>query len=70
LQFSDLAYGIIFNFKYPVSCGGLYIESISNQKLVVRELNGGTSNVAFDYFVNGVQQGYENQEVIREKTNN
>ncbi len=49
------------------NCNGLFIEDISSTKLVVRELNNGSSNVEFDYFVNGVRAGYEDFEVIQTK---
>lgn len=49
------------------NCNGLYVESVDNNQLVVKELNGGTSNVAFYYMVHGVRDGYQNFEVIRDR---
>jgi len=50
-------------------CKGLCVESVSTSKLVVKELQGGISNVSFDYLVQGVRLGYENMQVIRDKIN-
>jgi len=49
------------------NCNGLYVEQITTSKIVVRELNNGTSNVCFDFIVNGIRIGYENHEVIQSK---
>ena len=48
-------------------CKGLYVEEATPERIVVKELQGGKSNVEFDYFVQGVRKGYENKPVIREK---
>jgi hypothetical protein len=48
-------------------CNGLYVESITLRKLVVKELQGGRSNVEFDYLIQGIRKGYEDHEVIRTK---
>ena len=49
------------------NCNGIYIKSLSTKKLVVEELNSGTSDVNFYYFVQGIRNGYENHKVIRDK---
>jgi hypothetical protein len=49
------------------NCNGLYVEFVSTQKLVVKELQGGKSNVQFDYLIQGIRKGYENHDVIRDK---
>lgn len=49
------------------NCNGLYVEEVSKEKLVVKELKGGNSNVEFYYQVNGVRKGFENKKVIRPK---
>jgi len=48
-------------------CKGLFVEEISAHTLIVKECGGGTSNVSFDFFVNGIRKGYENHKVIRDK---
>jgi hypothetical protein len=48
-------------------CHGLYVESVSTAELVVRELNGGTSNVSFDYVVLGLRIGFEEISIIQTK---
>ncbi len=44
---------------------GLAVVSKSLEGIQVQELNGGTGNYEFDFFVTAVRQGYENYEVIR-----
>jgi hypothetical protein len=48
-------------------CKGLYVISKSPTEFVVKELNGGTSDATFDYFVNGIRKGYEEFQPIRDK---
>ena len=47
-------------------CNGLYIVEKSPERIVVKELMGGTSNARFDYLVQGVRKGYEDFEPISE----
>jgi hypothetical protein len=35
---------------------------------VVRESGDGTSNAKFDYFVQGIRLGYENHQVVQERS--
>jgi hypothetical protein len=35
---------------------------------VVRELQGGTSNARFDFFINGIRLGYSGYKVLRSKS--
>jgi hypothetical protein len=39
---------------------GLYVTQKTEESFVVRELGGGTSNIAFDYRIMFVRKGYEN----------
>jgi len=48
-------------------CNGLYAESVSTTEMVVKELNGGKSNVAFDYIVYGLRIGFEESSIVQEK---
>ncbi|MGA8440224.1 MAG: hypothetical protein WB714_18495, partial [Candidatus Sulfotelmatobacter sp.] len=41
-------------------CKGLYVVEKSPTSFVVRELGGGTSNIAFDYRIMAKRKGYEN----------
>jgi hypothetical protein len=41
-------------------CKGLYVAQKSGTAFVVRELGGGTSNIAFDYRIMAKRKGYEN----------
>ena len=47
-------------------CNGLYVAEVTTTTIVVKELQGGTSNARFDFFINGVRAGYADYEVIRE----
>jgi hypothetical protein len=48
-------------------CLGLYVESVSTTELVVRELNGGASNVPFDFVVFGLRIGFEETSIVQNK---
>jgi len=48
-------------------CNGLRVVSRSPNKVVIKELLGGTSNARFDYLVQGVRKGFEAHQVIRKK---
>jgi hypothetical protein len=41
-------------------CKGLYVTQKTEQSFVVRELGGGTSNIAFDFRIMAQRKGYEN----------
>jgi hypothetical protein len=41
-------------------CKGLYVSQKTEESFVVRELGGGTSNIAFDYRIMADRKGYEN----------
>src|ERR1700674_356237 len=44
-------------------CHGLYVSQKDRNSFEVRELNGGQSNVAFDYRISALRNGYENLRV-------
>jgi hypothetical protein len=48
-------------------CRGLYVESLTPQSMIVRELGGGKGDVAFDYIVYGLRIGFEEASVVQEK---
>lgn len=48
-------------------CKGLYVASLTTSEMVVKELQGGTSDVAFDYLVYGLRIGFEEASVVQEK---
>jgi hypothetical protein len=48
-------------------CLGLYVESLTSDELVVRELGGGVSDVRFDYFVMGLRIGFEQAPIVQAK---
>lgn len=45
-------------------CNGLYVAEVTTRRIVVRELQGGTSNARFDFFINGVRAGYKDFKVL------
>ena len=49
-------------------CQGLYVDSLTTDDLVVRELGGGTSDVVFDFVVYGLRIGFEELPVVQTKT--
>lgn len=61
------AEGLTVQVTPTSDCNGLYIVSKTPTELVVKELNGGTSDATFDYLVNGVRKGYEEFQPIRDK---
>ena len=48
-------------------CEGLYVASVTTSEMIVRELRGGVSNVAFDYIVYGLRIGFEEVAVVQAK---
>jgi len=48
-------------------CRGLYIVSLTTREMVVKELQGGTSDVIFDFLVYGLRIGFEEASVVQEK---
>ena len=59
--------GLTVQLTPTSDCKGLYVVSKLPTELVVKELNGGTSDATFDYLVNGVRKGYEDYQPIRDK---
>lgn len=49
-------------------CAGLFVEHASRERVVVRELGGGSSEVDFDYFVTAFRRGFEDHQVVRPNT--
>jgi hypothetical protein len=48
-------------------CLGLYVADVSTETIVVRELQDGTSDCVFDFFVHGLRIGFEETTVLQEK---
>ncbi len=59
---------------YPVTvalgalgeCNGLMVAEKSNEKIIVKEFHGGTSNAEFDFIIMGKRRGYENYDPMIE----
>jgi hypothetical protein len=49
-------------------CRGLYVAELTTTSIVVKELQGGTSNARFDFFVNGIRSGYKDYKVLNSKS--
>jgi hypothetical protein len=47
---------------------GLYVASAERERIVVREIGGGGSDVEFDYLVNGIRDGFAGHEVFQPNT--
>jgi hypothetical protein len=45
-------------------CNGLYVAEVTTTTIVVKELQGGTSDARFDFFINGVRAGYADYQVM------
>jgi len=60
--------GITVQVTPTGDCRGLFVEAKSPQRIVVRECQGGRSNVDFDYTVMGVRRGFEEHEPVQENT--
>lgn len=56
--------GITVQVTPTSETAGLYVASKSKTKITVKEMNGGTGNTTFDYMVNGIRVGYEDEPVI------
>ena len=54
---TDLNYHVFLTPKGD--CKGLYVSQETSTSFVVRELGGGTSNIAFDYRIMAKRKGYE-----------
>ena len=48
-------------------CNGVYLADLSTEEIVVRELQSGTSDCAFDYLVYGLRIGFEESTIVQEK---
>ncbi len=48
-------------------CNGVYLADLSTGEMVVRELQNGTSDCAFDYLVYGLRIGFEESSIVQEK---
>jgi hypothetical protein len=47
-------------------CNGLFVAEITTTSIIVKELQGGTSNIQFDYMINGIRKGYSDYQVVRD----
>jgi hypothetical protein len=48
-------------------CRGLYVASLTTDEMIVRELDGGTSDASFDYLVYGLRIGFEQHAAVQIK---
>ncbi len=59
--------GLTAHLTPRADCKGLYVASLTTSEMVVNELQGGTSDAAFDYLVYGLRIGFEEASVVQEK---
>jgi hypothetical protein len=60
--------GLTAHLTLRGDCPGIFVKSLSTAEMVVQEVDGGTSDVAFDYLVYGLRIGFEEIAVVQEKT--
>ena len=56
--------GLTVQVTPRADCNGLYVAEVSTRHIVVKELQGGTSDARFDFFINGVRAGYQDFQVF------
>ena len=61
--------GLIIQLTPRGDCNGLFAYEVTTEKITIRELKNGNSNVKFDYFLKGIRKGYEQYQTIRDKDN-
>jgi hypothetical protein len=59
--------GLTAHLTPRADCKGLYVASLTTSEMVVKELQGGTSDATFDYLVYGLRIGFEEVSVVQEK---
>jgi hypothetical protein len=64
---TDPEIGLTAHITPRADCKGLYVASLTTSEMVVKELQGGTSDAAFDYLVYGLRIGFEETSVVQEK---
>jgi hypothetical protein len=60
--------GLTVQVTPRADCMGLYVAEVTTRQIVVKELQGGTSNAAFDFTINGVRAGFADYQVMHEAT--
>ncbi len=58
--------GLTVQVTPRADCKGLYVAEVTTTYIVVKELQGGTSDAPFDFLINGVRAGYADYQVIHE----
>jgi hypothetical protein len=59
--------GLTAHITPRADCKGLYVASLTTSEMVIREMQGGTSDATFDYLVYGLRIGFEEASVVQEK---
>jgi hypothetical protein len=60
--------GLTVQVTPRADCNGLYVAKVDTSSIVVKELQGGTSNARFDFLVNGIRSGYADYKAINSKS--
>lgn len=60
--------GLTVQVTPRADCNGLFVADVSTTRIVVKELQGGSSNARFDFCVNGVRAGYADYKVMNTKS--
>ena len=56
--------GLTVQVTPRADCLGLFVAEVTTRHIVVKELQGGTSNAPFDFTINGVRAGYADYQVM------
>jgi len=57
--------GLTVQVTPRADCNGLFVAEVTPRQIVVKELQGGTSDARFDFIVHGVRAGYADYQVVR-----
>jgi hypothetical protein len=57
--------GLTVQVTPRADCNGLYVAEVTTTTIVVKELQGGTSDAPFDFLINGVRAGYADYQAMR-----
>jgi len=57
--------GLTVQVTPRADCNGLFVAEVTPRQIVVKELQGGTSDARFDFIVYGVRAGYADYQVVR-----
>jgi hypothetical protein len=60
--------GLTVQVTPRANCNGLYVAEVTTTRIVIKELQDGSSNAIFDFFVNGIRAGFMDYQVLHSKS--